>query len=162
MSDVITGQSTFHVVPDRQEVQLSRLFDAPRELVFRAFTDPESIAKWWGPRDLATIVDKLDLRPGGEWRFINVAPDETRHGFHGFYHEVTPAERLVYTFEYEGVPGHVLLETVTFTDVDGKTLVTDQCVYQSIEDRDGMVAAGMQSGAEQSMDRLAEFLAAAV
>ena len=162
MNDTITGETVFSVVPDKQEVTMSRIFDAPRELVFDAYIDPEQIVHWWGPRNLDTIVDKLDPRPGGQWRFVNrTAGTVDEHGFHGFYHEVLRPERLVYTFEYEGVPGHVLMETVRFDEIDGKTRATSTAVYQSVADRDGMVAAGMESGARQSMDRLAELLAKA-
>jgi uncharacterized protein YndB with AHSA1/START domain len=150
---------TIFLVPDgKQEVVITRTFDAPRELVFRAFTDPKLVPEWWGPRDQDTVVDKMDVRPGGQWRFVSREADGDEYGFHGVYHDVTPHDRLVYTFEYEGVPGHCLLETVTFEDAEGGTLVTDRAVYQTLEDRDGMVAAGMESGARQSMDRLAELL----
>jgi uncharacterized protein YndB with AHSA1/START domain len=160
-NDQISGDTVFTVVPDKQEVRITRVFDAPRELVFEAYVDAEQIPLWWGPRDLETIVDQLDPRPGGGWRFLNRrAGEPTEHGFHGFYHEVTRPERLVYTFEYEGVPGHVLMETVTLEDLDGKTRATSSAVYQSMADRDGMVAAGMESGSRQGLDRLAELLAA--
>ena len=78
--------------------------------------------------------------------------------FHGVYHQITPPERLVYTFEFEGMPGHVMLETVSFADYEDKTKVTDQLVFQSVEDRDGMLSAGMESGQSESMERLAELL----
>jgi uncharacterized protein YndB with AHSA1/START domain len=152
-------ETTFLVPTDRQEVVITRVFDAPRELVYRAFTDPKLVPEWWGPRDVETIVDVMDVRPGGQWRFLNREASGEEYGFHGVYHDVTPPDRLVYTFEYEGVPGHCLLETITFEDVDGGTRVTDRAVYQTLEDRDGMVASGMESGARDSMDRLAELLA---
>lgn len=159
-NETITGDTVFTVVPDKQEVRITRIFDAPRDLVFDAYTDAEQVPLWWGPRDLETIVDELDARPGGAWRFLNRrAGDPTEYGFHGFYHDVTRPERLVYTFEFEGTPGHVLMETVTLDDVDGKTRATSVSVYQSVADRDGMVAAGMESGARDGLDRLAELLA---
>jgi uncharacterized protein YndB with AHSA1/START domain len=146
------------IEPGKQEVTITRVFDAPRELVFRVLTDPKLIPQWWGPRDLSTVVDAMDVRPGGVWRFLNVDADGNEYGFHGVYHEIVPPERLVYTFEYEGVPGHVLLETVTLEDLGGATKVTDHSVFQSLADRDGMVSSGMEVGARQSMDRLAELL----
>ena len=147
------------VPSERREVRMSREFDAPRELVFRAYTDPDLIPRWWGPRYLTTTVDRMDVRPGGSWRFVQRAPDGTVHAFHGVYHLVEPPDRIVQTFEYEGERGHVLLETVTFEDLAGRTRLTTQSVYQSHEDRDGMVAAGMESGVVESMDRLEQLLA---
>ncbi|MGI8564830.1 MAG: SRPBCC family protein [Candidatus Dormibacter sp.] len=149
----------FIVRPGTQEVVVTRVFDAPREVVFKAITDPNLIPKWWGPRSQTTIVDKMDLRPGGAWRFIGREPDGSEYAFHGVYHAIVPPERIVNTFEFEGMPGHVLMETVTLEDVDGKTRMTTKSVYQSIEDRDGMVGAGMETGATESGDRLAELLA---
>jgi uncharacterized protein YndB with AHSA1/START domain len=144
----------------QQVVIVSRVFDAPRDLVFQAFTEPELIPDWWGPSRLSTTVDKMDVRPGGSWRFVHRDTDGSEYGFHGVYHDVTAPERVVQTFEFEGVPGHVALETATFEDLGGgRTRYTGQSVYQSVEDRDAMVASGMESGARETMDRLAEILA---
>ena len=147
------------VPSQRPEVVMTREFDAPRELVFRAYIDPDLIPRWWGPRYLTTTVDRMDVRAGGSWRFVQRAPDGAIHGFHGVYHLVQPPERIVQTFEYEGEPGHVLLETVTFEDLGGRTRITTQTVFQSLRDRDGMVASGMESGVVESMDRLEQLLA---
>lgn len=144
--------------PGKQEIVITRVFDAPRELVFKASTDPKLISQWWGPRGFTTTVDKMDVRPGGIWRYVHRAPDGNEYAFHGVYHEIVPPERLVYTFEFEGMPGHVLLETVTFEELDGKTKMTDQSVFQTVEDRDGMLNSGMEEGAAESMDRLDEQL----
>src|SRR5205823_9575981 len=133
-------------------------FDAPRELVFKAHTDPQIIPQWWGPRSLTTTVEALEVRPGGLWRFVHHDAAGNEYAFHGVYHAVAPPERLVYTFEFEGAPGHVVLETVTFEDVQGKTKLTDVSVFQTVEDRDGMLRSGMEEGATESMDRLAELL----
>jgi uncharacterized protein YndB with AHSA1/START domain len=145
--------------PGTQEIVITRSFDAPRELVFKAFTDPDAVRQWWGQRETETIVDKLEARPGGVWRYVQRAADGNEFGFHGVYHEVSAPERIVYTFEFEGLPGHVLLETVTFEEQDGKTHMTDSSVFQSVGDRDGMLQSGMERGAAESMDRLDEFLA---
>lgn len=145
--------------PGKQEIVITRAFDAPRELVFKAFTDPNGIPRWWGPRDLATIVDKMEVRAGGIWRFLNRDAAGNEFGFHGVYHSIDAPERLVYTFEFEGTPGHVLLETITFQEQNGKTLMTDRSVFQSVEDRDAMVQSGMESGAAETMDRLEALLA---
>jgi uncharacterized protein YndB with AHSA1/START domain len=144
-------------LPSDREIVMTRTFDAPRELVFKAFTDPLLIPKWWGPRAATTTVDKMDLRPGGAWRFVLSGPDGDS-AFRGQYREVVPPARLVYTLEWESLPGHWLVETVTLEDVEGGTHVTDQLVFDSQDDRDGMLHSGMQSGASESMDQLEELL----
>lgn len=144
--------------PGKQEIVITRVFDAPRELVFKALTDPKLIPHWWGPRRLTTAVDKMDVRPGGMWRFINRDASNNEFGFHGVYHEITPPVRLVYTFEFEAMPGHVLMETVRLEEFKGKTTLIDQSVYQSVEDRDGMLQSGMEEGAAETYDRFAELL----
>ena len=146
--------------PGTQQILVTRSFAAPRELVFKAFIDPDAVRRWWGQRDNETIVDQLEARAGGRWRFVQRSPDGNENGFHGVFHEVTAPGRVVYTFEWEGLPGHVLLETVTFEEQDGKTQMTDSSVFQSVADRDGMLRSGMESGAAESMDRLDEYLAA--
>jgi len=153
--------TTLVAEPGRQEIVLRRVLDAPRELVFKTMTDPSLIPNWWGLKGLTTVVEKMDVRPGGAWRLVQRDPDGNEFAFNGVYHEVLPPERLVYTFEFEGVPGHVLLETVTFEELDGKTRLTDRSVFQTVEDRDAMVQSGMESGAKETMDRLAELLARA-
>jgi uncharacterized protein YndB with AHSA1/START domain len=145
--------------PGTHEIQITRSFDAPRELVYKAFTDPDAVRRWWGQRDTETVVDRLEARAGGQWRFVERSGDGDEHGFHGVYHEATAPERIVYTFEWEGMPGHVLLETITFEEQDGKTRMTDTSVFQSVADRDGMLQSGMESGAAESLDRLDEYLA---
>jgi uncharacterized protein YndB with AHSA1/START domain len=145
--------------PGTQEIIITRSFDAPRELVFNAFTEPDAIRRWWGQRDNETVVDALEARAGGRWRFVQRDKDGNEFGFHGVFHEVTAPERIVWTFEFEGMPGHVLLETVTFEEQDGKTHMVDSSVFQSVTDRDGMLQSGMESGAAESFDRLDEYLA---
>jgi len=149
------------VEPGTQEISMTRTFDAPRELVFETTMDPELIPRWWGPRYLETTVDEMDVRPGGRWRFLQRDPEGHVHAFHGVYHDITAPERMVCTFEYEGVPGHVLLQTATYEDVGGKTKLTLQSVFQAAADRDGMVKSGMETGARDMMDRMAELLTAA-
>jgi uncharacterized protein YndB with AHSA1/START domain len=126
--------------PGTHEIVITRSFDAPRDQVFKAFTEPEA-------------------RPGGRWRFVSRDGNGGEDAFHGVYHDAVAPERIVYTFEYEGMPGHVLLETITFEERDGRTLMTDSSVFQSVADRDGMLASGMESGAAESMDQLDEYLA---
>ncbi len=152
-----SGELTLTLPSDR-EIVMTRVFNAPRELVFKAFTDPDLIPRWWGWRDATTIVDKMDVRPGGLWRFVGRGSDGVEYAFNGEYREVVPPERLVYTFEFEGMPGHILVETVTFEEQDGKTTVSSMSLFDSVQDRDGMLESGMESGAIESWDRLAELL----
>jgi uncharacterized protein YndB with AHSA1/START domain len=145
--------------PGTHEIVITRSFDAPRELVFKAFTDADAVRQWWGLNSTETVVDQLEARPGGRWRFVQRDGDGNEFGFHGVYHDLQAPERIVYTFEFEGMPGHVLLETLVFEDQDGRTQMTDTSVFQSVADRDGMLQSGMESGAAESMDRLDEYLA---
>ena len=153
------AKAEYVIEPGKQEIIITRVFDAPRELVFKAFTDPELFARWWGPRRYKIEVDKFDSRPGGEWRVVHVGEDGSRYGFRGVNHDVVAPERICATFEYEGVPGHVALQTATFEPLGNKTRLVAQNVFQSVADRDGMVASGMQEGSDESYDRLAELLA---
>lgn len=149
----------FIAEPGKQEIVMTRIFDAPRELVFRVDTDPNLIPQWWGPKNLTTTVENMDVRPGGVWRFVQRDADGNEYAFYGVYHEVTLPERLVYTFDFEGMPGHVLLDIETFEEYDGKTKLTVKSIFQSVEDRDGMLSTGMEEGASESMDRFAKILA---
>ncbi len=153
------AKTEFQVVPGRQEVVMTRVFDAPRELVFRTCADPKLFSKWWGPSRLTTRVEKMEIKPGGSWRVVQSDDAGHEFAFHGVYHDVVFSERTVQTFEFEGAPGHVLLQTATFEDLGGKTRLTMKSIYESIEDRDAMVQTGMESGATESMERLAELLA---
>jgi len=151
-------KTEYVIEPGKQEIIITRDFDASRELVFKAFTDPEIVAQWFGPREYTNTIDKMEARPGGLWRFVQRDQNGNEFAFHGVHHDITPPERIVATFEFEGVPGHVLLQTVTLEPLGGKTRMVEQLVFQSVADRDGMVAAGMQRGSDDSMDRLAELL----
>ena len=147
-------------VPGTREIVITRVFDARRALLFKALTDPNLIPKWWGPRSDTTRVDQMDVKPGGVWRFVSHDAEGNEFAFHGVYREIVPPERLTYTFEFEGMPGHVSLETVTLEDVGGgKTKLTNTTSFHTVEDRDGMIESGMESGATDSMDRMAELLA---
>jgi len=144
--------------PSDKEVVMSCVFDAPRELVFKAYMDQSLIPLWWGPRNLTTTVDIMDVRPNGSWRFIQRDQQGNEYAFNGLYREIVPPERVVYTFEYEGLKGHVSNDTVTFEEQDGKTKLTDRTVFQNAEDLEGMRKEGMESGATESMERLAEVI----
>jgi len=151
-------QTTIEIVGDLEIVQ-DRVFDAPRELVYRAINDPELIPKWWGPSYLTTTVEKMEVRPGGAWRFVQRAPDGGEHCFNGKYLEVVENDKIVLTFNYEGIPGdHEAVSTLTLSDEDGKTRMTSTIRFKNREDRDGMVQAGMEGGARESDERLAALL----
>ncbi len=145
-------------MPSDREILITRVFNAPRRLVFEAITRPEHVSRWWGPRSLTMLSCEMDLRPGGAWRFVLRGPDGNEYGFRGEYREITPPERLVQTFEFEGMPGHVSIETATLEELDGKTKLTVNCLYQSVEDRDGHYNSGMEPGMRESHDRLADLL----
>jgi uncharacterized protein YndB with AHSA1/START domain len=144
--------------PGKHEIVITHMFDAPRDKVFALYTNPEFIPQWWGPRRLTTKVDRMQTKPGEQWRFVQHDADGKEFAFHGVYHEIKKPERVVSTFEWEGMPGHVLMETVTFDDVNGKTKVTDSSVFRSVEDRDGMIKTGMEEGSYESGERFAEVL----
>jgi len=144
--------------PGKQELVITRVFNAPRELVFKTTMDPNLIPQWWGPSKYETIVEEMDTRPGGQWRYIQRDTEGNVYAFHGFYHEIVAPERAVQTFEFEGAPGHIALETTRLEEYDGKTLMTNAAVYQSVEDRDAMIQSGMEEGARELFDRLAELV----
>jgi uncharacterized protein YndB with AHSA1/START domain len=156
--DAETGTTVLRTPSDREIVSV-RVFDAPRERVFALYTDPELIPEWWGPRRTTTVVEEMDVRPGGAWRFLAREPDGEEMTFRGIYREVTPPERIVQTFEFDGMPGHVMIDTATFEDVDGRTKVTTTSLFHTSEERDGMLASGMERGLTETHDRLAELLA---
>ena len=145
--------------PSDREIRIERIFDAPRDKVFAAYTDPERIPEWFGPRGTTTIVDEMDVRTGGRWRFVMRNDDGSESGFRGAYREVTPPERIVQTFEWEPMAGHVSVETATFEDLGDRTKVTTVSVFHTTEERDGMLASGMESGLNETYARLDELLA---
>jgi uncharacterized protein YndB with AHSA1/START domain len=144
--------------PSDREIVMTRVFYAPRDLGFEAHSSCEHVSNWWGPRKYEFASCDIDFRPGGKWRVVHRAEGEEDQGFHGEYREIVPPERIVWTFEWEGMPGHVSVETLTLEEHDGKTTVTATSRYDSVEDRDGMLNSGMESGAAESYDRLDEYL----
>ena len=156
----MTGKTKVIAEAGKQEVIITREFDAPRELVFKAFTDPKLYVQWVGPRRLKMTLEKLEARSGGSWRYTHEDKDGNVFGFHGVVHEVHAPERIIDTFEFEGLPekGHVSLQTAKFEELPGGTRVTEHVVFQSVADRDGMVQSGMESGVTESHDRLDELL----
>lgn len=145
--------------PGTQQITLTREFNAPRELVYRAYTDPDLLVQWLGPKRLTMTVERHELRDGGRWRYIHRDTDGSA-AFHGVFHgEPSLDGGVVRTFEYEGYPGHVSMETLTLEERDGTTLARTVSVFQSVEDRDGMIASGMESGVNDSMEKLDALLA---
>jgi uncharacterized protein YndB with AHSA1/START domain len=142
-----------------REIHAERWFDAPRERVWQAFTNPELVSQWWGPSSSTTTIDKMEVKAGGAWRFVHGNEDGSEDAFRGEYRDVNEPESITWTFEWEGLPGHVSVETVTFTERDGGTLVSTVTTFDSQEDRDGMLESGMEKGMGESYDRLAELLA---
>jgi uncharacterized protein YndB with AHSA1/START domain len=144
-----------------QELFITREFEAPRDLVFKAFTDPELIVKWLGACDMTMRIDYMDMRSGGSYRFIHSNPQGKEFGFNGVLHEVLEPQRMIRTFEFEGLPerGHVVLETATFDPLpDNRTKLTIQSVFRSVEDRDGIIDAGMEYGVNDSHKKLDDLL----
>jgi uncharacterized protein YndB with AHSA1/START domain len=154
------GRNNLIVEREKRSYTMSRVFNAPRERVWKVVTDPKLIPRWWGPRDHTTIVDKMQVRVGGVWRYIQKDPDGNEFAFHGKYKEVLAPERLTYTFEFELMPGHIATETETFEEQpDGRTMIISMTVFDTLEDLEGMLQAGMEGGAVESWDQLEELLA---
>jgi uncharacterized protein YndB with AHSA1/START domain len=144
--------------PGDREIRVERTFNAPRERVWQAFTDPALVARWWG-RGNRLVIERLEVERGGHWRFVEHSDDGV-HGFEGRFREVTPPERLVQTFEWDGMPGYVILETVDFEDLgDGRTRVVNVSLFYSTEERDGMLSSGMEQGLNESYAALDRLLA---
>jgi uncharacterized protein YndB with AHSA1/START domain len=139
--------------PSDREVVVERVFNAPRQVVWQAFTEPELLAQWWG-RGNRLVIEKLELRRDGHWRFVEHAEDGV-HGFEGQYREVTPPERLAWTFAWDGMTGHVVLDTVTFEDLgDGRTKVVSRSLFETSEERDAIISSGMEKGRNRSYGAL--------
>lgn len=140
-------------------IDVSREFDAPRDLLFRAHTDPELLVQWLGPRSYTMTVERYDVRDGGTWRYVHRDDQGNEFGFHGVFHGPQTPDAMLQTFEFEGAPGHVSLDKLTMEEHDGRTTVHIHSVYQSVEDRDAMVQSGMESGMQDGYRRLDELLA---
>jgi uncharacterized protein YndB with AHSA1/START domain len=156
-TSTLPHKTEFELVGDTQ-VEITRIIEGTPEQVFDAYVNPDKLVQWWGPRTLSTEVDKLDAKVPGEWRFFHVAPDGEQYAFHGVYHEVTAPTRIVQTFEFEGAPGYVSLETITLEAIGSKTKITAVATYAGPTDRDAVVSSGMEGGARESYDRLAELV----
>lgn len=157
----MTNKTEIIAEPGKQEIFIKREFDAPRELVFQAYTDPDVLVKWLGPKNLKMKIEKISTAAGEPWKFIHSDENGNEFGFHGVCHEFRAPEQLIRTFEFEGLPepGHVSLETATFEELPGgRSRVTSQSVFRSVEDRDGMIASGMERGVNEGYERLDQWL----
>ena len=147
--------------PDKQELFIKREFDAPRELVFKAHVDPEIYAKWIGPRGMTMTIEEWDARDGGSYRYTHER-DGHKYAFFGVNHEVLAPERIVGTFEFDGLPerGHVILGITTFEELPGgRSRIVHQSVFRSVADRDGMIQSGMERGVSEGYEKLDELFA---
>ena len=141
-----------------REIRIERIFNAPRERVWEAMTNPKLVAQWWGP-GTKVVVEKMEVKRGGHWRFVEHGP-QGASGFEGRYREVKPPERVVQTFEWDGMPGHVAVDTMTLEDLgDGRTRFVSTLIFHTPEERDGMVQSGMEGGVNVSYARLDKLLA---
>src|SRR5207244_6650147 len=134
--------------PSDKEIVLTRVFDAPRDLVFETHTSCEHMSKWWGPRRYEISSCEMDFRPGGVWRIVQRGADGSEHGFRGEFREIVRPERITWTFEYEGMPGHVSVQPVVLEEHDGKTTLTATVLFDTVEDRDGMRSEERRVGKE--------------
>lgn len=144
--------------PGVPQILTEREFDAPRELILRAFTEADLLAQWLGPRGYTMTVEQFEPRAGGSWRYIHSDGDGNSYGFHGVFHNDPSPDGFVQTFEFEGAPGHVSLDTMTLEERDGRTVVRTNSLFQSVEARDAMVQSGMADGMSQGYDQLEELL----
>ena len=159
MSATTVSPKTQVTTPSDREVRTERVFDAARDKVWRAYTEPDLIRQWWG-RGHQLVIERFELERGGHWRFVEHSA-EGAHGFEGRFREITPKDRIVMTFEWDGMPAYVIVETVEFRDVgDGRTRIVTTSLFHTNEERDGMMAAGMEQGLNESYAALDRVLAA--
>lgn len=142
-------------------IDMVREFDAPVADVYRAYSEPDLVVQWLGPHGYEMRIKEYDVQAGGRWAYTHVDPQGNNWGFHGTFHSIVPNESMVQTFEFEGAPGHVSLESVRFEDLGGRTRIVAHAVYQSIEARDAMAQSGMEKGVTEGYERLDAVLAAA-
>jgi len=153
----VTSSGTATVtLPTDEQILITREFDAPRHLVYEAWTTPELVKRWWNAKRGEVTVAEIDLRVGGAWRYVMVADGGFEVGFHGEYREIVPNERIVATEVYEGMPDGEALNTVTFAEADGRTTLTILVQHTSKEHRDGHIESGMEAGMQDAMDLLEE------
>jgi uncharacterized protein YndB with AHSA1/START domain len=151
----VTSSGTATVtLPTDEQILITREFDAPKHLVYKAWTTPELVKRWWTANRGEATIAEIDLRVGGKWRYVMVANGGFEVGFHGEYREIVPNERIVSTEVYEGMPEGEAVNTVTFTEVDGRTTLTILVQHTSKEHRDAHIDSGMEDGMQDAMDLL--------
>ena len=148
------GKTEIIAEPGTGTIDITREFDAPRDLVFRAWTDPDLLTQWLGGTRLKMEIDTYEVRDGGRWRYIHTDDDGAEYAFHGVFHGTPTPDRMTQTFEFEGWPGQVSLESMVLEEHDGKTVMRNRAVYQSVEARDAMVSSGMEEGMNAGFDAL--------
>ncbi|MEO6168299.1 MAG: SRPBCC family protein [Chitinophagales bacterium] len=156
------NQTNVKAEPGKQELFITREFDAPREMVFTAFSDPKLLIQWLGPKNMKMKIDYYNPRSGGSYRYVHTDENGNEFGFNGVLHEITAPVRMIQTFEFEGLPerGHVSLDTAAFEELPhNRTRLTIQSVFRSVADRDGMVKSGMEKGMNEGFLQLDELLA---
>ena len=145
--------------PGVPQILITREFDAARALLFRAHIDPDLLMQWLGPRWLTTTIDRFDPQHGGIWHYIRWDPEGGEYAFRGVFHGMPSPDGIVQTLEFEGRPGHVSLRIVTFTEHGSKTMLSQNTVFPTVEDRDRELESGMEEELDDSMERLDELLA---
>jgi uncharacterized protein YndB with AHSA1/START domain len=151
---VIDSRSAVVTLPEDRQILITREFDVRKELVYKAYTTPELVERWWTAGRGEMTICEIDLRVGGRWRYVMTAGDFGEVGFHGEYREVVPNERLVSTEVYEGMPDAEALDTLTLTETDGRTTMTLLVEHQTKEHRDAHIESGMEDGMQDAFDRL--------
>ena len=149
-----TSGTAVITLPSDTEILVTREFNAPKHLVYKAYTTPELVRRWWAGKRGEMTVAEIDLRVGGTWRSVMIASDGTEVAFHGTYREIVPNERLVHTEVYEAMPEHEAVNTLTFAETDGRTTLTILIDCGTREVRDGMMASGMEVGMQEAYDRM--------
>ena len=156
METMTSSHTATVTLPADEQILITREFNAPRHLVYKAFTTPELVERWWTAKRGEMKVCEIDLRPGGKWRYVMETPDGIEVGFHGEYREIVPNERIVSTEEFEGMPGEESVNTATFTEENGRTTLEILVQHKSKTTRDAHVESGMEDGLQDAMDLLEE------
>jgi uncharacterized protein YndB with AHSA1/START domain len=156
MEQMTTSGTAKVTLPADEQILITREFDAPKHLVYKAWTTPELVRRWWNAKRGEVTTCEIDLRVGGTWRYVMVTPDGTEVGFHGEYREIVPNERIVSTEVFEGMPEGAALNTLTLAEEDGRTTLTILVEHSSKEHRDGHINSGMEAGMQDAMDLLEE------
>jgi uncharacterized protein YndB with AHSA1/START domain len=152
-------KTKFTAPPGTQEIIMERTFDAPRQRVFKAYTDPSLVAQWWGTASMTTVIDKMEVKKGGQWRWLQRDAQGNEYAHNGVYHEITSPERIINTYEFEGLPGNVGLVILTLEEQGTRTKLTEKSIFPSVEARDATLQSGMTEGGSEIMDNLEKLLA---